>query len=97
MEFEKIYERLEVTLEERGESFYNPVMPAMVQELRARQKAVVSDGATVIVTGARHLRNSFGGPGHPWGSLGQVGPLAPLWGFPKKTWPQPATLPTPIH
>ena len=53
VEFEKIYERLEVTVEEKGESFYNPYMPSMVQELIDAKLADVSDGAKVIVSGAQ--------------------------------------------
>ena len=51
VEFEKIYKRLEVTLTEKGESFYNPFMPDMVKELCDRGLARVADGATVIVSG----------------------------------------------
>jgi arginyl-tRNA synthetase len=53
VEFKKIYERLEVTVEEKGESFYNPYMPSMVQELMDAKLADVSDGAKVIVSGAQ--------------------------------------------
>ena len=30
LEFQKLYSRLDVTLVEKGESFYNPFMPGMV-------------------------------------------------------------------
>ena len=33
LEFQKLYDRLEVHLVERGESFYNAAMPALVDEL----------------------------------------------------------------
>ena len=55
VEFEKIYKRLDVRLEEKGESFYNPFMPDMVQELLDRKLAKVNEGATVIVSGERKL------------------------------------------
>jgi len=50
MGFEKIYKRLDITLEERGESFYNSLIPPLVEELEARQICVVSNGAKCIFT-----------------------------------------------
>lgn len=41
----EIYARLGVRLEDRGESFYNPYLPELVAELRARELAVDHDGA----------------------------------------------------
>lgn len=35
-EFQKIYERLDITVEERGESFYQEMMPDMVKDLEAK-------------------------------------------------------------
>ncbi|HYE17289.1 MAG TPA: arginine--tRNA ligase [Tepidisphaeraceae bacterium] len=52
-----IYRRLHVQLVEpelqtepleRPESFYNPLLPAVVTDLRARNLAITSDGATVV-------------------------------------------------
>jgi len=48
VEFQRIYDALGVTLEERGESFYNPQLAAVVAELEAMGLAVESDGATVV-------------------------------------------------
>lgn len=48
-----IYERLGVKLtieDERGESFYNPMLSDVVSELRQRGLAVESDGAIVVFT-----------------------------------------------
>lgn len=36
-EFASLYERLGVSLEERGESFYNQRIPAVLEELTAKQ------------------------------------------------------------
>ena len=48
-EFSKIYDLLKVTgLEERGESFYNPFLAELVQELEASGIATVSDGALCV-------------------------------------------------
>ena len=46
-EFELIYQRLGVTIQERGESFYNPFLAPLVQELMASGVAVESEGAKV--------------------------------------------------
>jgi len=37
-EFQAIYDRLEVTLTERGESYYNPLMPKVIEELKTLGK-----------------------------------------------------------
>ena len=48
-EFEKIYRRLGVTFDHTlGESFYNPVLPDIVADLKARGLATESDGAQCI-------------------------------------------------
>ena len=44
-EFEKIYDRLEITLEEKGESFYNPRIPSVIQELNDKNLVTISEGA----------------------------------------------------
>lgn len=46
-EFIKIYERLGVRIQERGESFYNPVLASLVSELMAAGIGEESDGAKV--------------------------------------------------
>lgn len=47
-EFQKIYERLGVELEERGESFYNPYLADVVSELEERKIAEMSEGALCV-------------------------------------------------
>jgi len=42
-EFQCVYDRLGVTLQERGESFYNDLMPKMVQELKDSGKCTKSE------------------------------------------------------
>ncbi len=46
--FQEIYDLLEVTLIERGESFYNPELPKIVNDLEKRGIAQISQGATCI-------------------------------------------------
>ena len=36
VEFDRLYQALGVTLQERGESYYNNLMPEMVQELERK-------------------------------------------------------------
>lgn len=36
LEFQKIYERLGVTIKERGESFYQPLMEDVIKDLRSK-------------------------------------------------------------
>ncbi len=47
-EFQVIYDRLNVRLTERGESFYNPYLPAVVADLRESGLLVESDGAQCV-------------------------------------------------
>lgn len=47
-EFNKIYSRLDVTITERGESFYNPMLKGVVEELKEAGIAEMSDGAVCI-------------------------------------------------
>lgn len=48
-EYQKIYDRLGVTgLEERGESFYNPYLGEVVEDLEKQGLAVQSEGATAV-------------------------------------------------
>ena len=35
-EFQRIYDRLGVTIIERGESFYQPIMPGVVEDLEEK-------------------------------------------------------------
>jgi len=47
-EFQAIYDRLDIQLSERGESFYNPRLQAVVDDLRAAGLLVVDDGAGCV-------------------------------------------------
>ncbi|AFY95438.1 arginine--tRNA ligase [Chamaesiphon minutus] len=47
-EFQVIYDRLNVNLTERGESFYNPYLAAVVEDLKATGLLVESDGAQCV-------------------------------------------------
>ncbi|CAH8337006.1 unnamed protein product [Eruca vesicaria subsp. sativa] len=47
-EFSKIYQRLGVVLEEKGESFYNPYIPKVIEELNSKGLIEESEGARVI-------------------------------------------------
>eukprot|EP00879_Flechtneria_rotunda_P008355 GHRR01008752.1.p1 GENE.GHRR01008752.1~~GHRR01008752.1.p1 ORF type:complete len:557 (+),score=163.22 GHRR01008752.1:140-1810(+) len=67
-EFEAIYSRLGVTLTERGESFYNPMLKGVVDELREQGIAEISEGATcVFIEGSQVpliIQKSDGGFGY---------------------------------
>lgn len=43
--YQQIYHLLDVEIEERGESFYNPLLPKIVQDLEQKGLVVDSDGA----------------------------------------------------
>ncbi len=47
-EFEKIYTRLDIRLQERGESFYNKFLQAVVDELKASGLLVTDNGAKCV-------------------------------------------------
>jgi arginyl-tRNA synthetase len=47
-EFQKIYDRLDIALQERGESFYNPQLQAVVDDLRDAGLLVVDAGAGCV-------------------------------------------------
>ncbi|WP_366944856.1 arginine--tRNA ligase, partial [Chamaesiphon sp. GL140_3_metabinner_50] len=47
-EFQVIYDRLKIELTERGESFYNPYLSSVVEDLRATGLLVESDGAQCV-------------------------------------------------
>jgi arginyl-tRNA synthetase len=47
-EFQKIYDRLDIRLSERGESFYNPYLEAVVVDLDASGLLVTDDGARCV-------------------------------------------------
>eukprot|EP00758_Cryptobia_borreli_P010088 Tbor_TRINITY_DN5536_c1_g1::TRINITY_DN5536_c1_g1_i1::g.12781::m.12781/K01887/RARS, argS; arginyl-tRNA synthetase len=48
-EFDEIYSRLDVSIKERGESFYNPFIPKVLEMLDNAGFTEKSDGATIIV------------------------------------------------
>ena len=47
-EFQKIYDRLDIRLSERGESFYNPYLEGVVRDLEATGLLVLDDGARCV-------------------------------------------------
>ena len=47
-EFQLIYDRLGIELQERGESFYNPYLPAVVADLEATGLLVTDEGARCV-------------------------------------------------
>jgi len=47
-EFEKVYKRLDITLEECGESFYNKKIPPVIQEFEEKGLLKVSDGSKCV-------------------------------------------------
>lgn len=46
--FEQIYAILDIKIEERGESFYNPYLPVVVADLQHKHLIKISDGAKCI-------------------------------------------------
>lgn len=48
-EFQRVYDRLDINLTERGESFYNPLMPKVIAELKASGKCTLSDDGRWIM------------------------------------------------
>ncbi|EQC38463.1 hypothetical protein SDRG_04171 [Saprolegnia diclina VS20] len=49
-EFQKVYDRLDVSLHEMGESFYNPIIPNVIKMLEDKKITEDSNGAKVIFT-----------------------------------------------
>ncbi|MGB5975106.1 MAG: arginine--tRNA ligase, partial [Nodosilinea sp.] len=47
-EFQKIYNRLDIQIQERGESFYNPLLADVVRNLEAQGLLVKDQGAKVV-------------------------------------------------
>lgn len=47
-EFQKIYDRLDVRLSERGESFYNPYLGSVIEDLDVSGLLVTDDGAQCV-------------------------------------------------
>ncbi|XP_076118257.1 arginine--tRNA ligase, cytoplasmic-like [Mytilus galloprovincialis] len=48
IEFKKVYDRLGVTIVERGESYYHKMMPNIVQELDDKNLTLVEDGRKIM-------------------------------------------------
>lgn len=48
---------MEITLEEKGESFYNPKLAPMVKELREAGHAVEDQGAICIFVGGKKAKD----------------------------------------
>lgn len=46
--YEHIYRLLDVTLVEKGESFYNPLLPKIIEDLNKKGMITVSDGAKCV-------------------------------------------------
>lgn len=46
--FQEIYDLLDVKLVERGESFYNPYLPRVIEDLEAKGLLTLSDGAKCV-------------------------------------------------
>lgn len=68
-EFQKIYDRLDITLKEQGESFYNPMLLPMVTELKEKGIVVEDQGAQCIFVGKKKapplmVQKSDGGFGY---------------------------------
>jgi arginyl-tRNA synthetase len=68
-EFQRLYDRMDIKLEEVGESFYNPMLAPLVDELLGKNLAVVDQGAVVVKVGKKNnppvmLRKSDGGFGY---------------------------------
>ncbi len=67
-EFEKVYKLLDVTLEEYGESYYNPMIPPVIEILRS--KGLIEEDSGMLVVKLPHftipliLRKSDGGYGY---------------------------------
>ncbi|HHP7245147.1 MAG TPA: arginine--tRNA ligase [Elainellaceae cyanobacterium] len=47
-EFQKIYDRLDIEITERGESFYNPLLPSVVKDLENSELLVEDQGAKCV-------------------------------------------------
>lgn len=62
IEFQKIYDRLDVKLTERGESFYNPFLPDVVKTLEEKGLAVKSEGAMVVYLEGDQFKGRDGNP-----------------------------------
>ncbi len=58
--FQEIYKLLDIKITERGESFYNPELPIIIQELENKGLIQISDGAKCIFS--EEYKNREGNP-----------------------------------
>jgi arginyl-tRNA synthetase len=49
-EFQELYDRLQIKIDERGESFYNKMLPSVIEMLEAKGLVEVDDGAKIIIS-----------------------------------------------
>ena len=67
-EFQRIYDRLDIKIVNKGESFYNPLIKPMLEDLESRQLITVSDGARCVFVPKRKVplmvQKSDGGYGY---------------------------------
>lgn len=61
-EFQKIYDRLDIKISERGESFYNPFLSDIVGELQGKNLAVLNEGAMVVFLEGDKFKSRDGSP-----------------------------------
>ncbi|CAN8062935.1 unnamed protein product [Agarophyton chilense] len=62
VEFQKIYDRLDIKIEERGESFYNPFLPDVVKSLVEKGLAQKNNGAMVVFLEGKEFKGGDGKP-----------------------------------
>jgi arginyl-tRNA synthetase len=53
-EFQQIYNKLDIKIQERGESFYNPFLGPLVKELIDAGVAIEDQGAICIFVGKKN-------------------------------------------
>ncbi|MGA8164985.1 MAG: arginine--tRNA ligase [Waddliaceae bacterium] len=58
--YDEIYALLDVKLTERGESFYNPLLPDMIADLESKRLITISDGARCLFL--EEFKNREGNP-----------------------------------
>lgn len=69
LEFQKVYDRLGVRLEEYGESYYNEMIPGAIEALAGKKLLQEDGGATIMWCGPKYqiplmVRKSDGGYGY---------------------------------
>lgn len=62
IEFQKVYDRLDIKLEERGESFYNPFLSDVLQFLTDKGIAERNEGAMVVFLEGDQFKGRDGDP-----------------------------------